>query len=326
MRRFQAYAAVAAVLLAALFSGQVQAQAQNFPNRPVKIIVAFSPGGGTDIVARVLGQKLTEMWGQQVIVENRAGASGTIGTELAARAAPDGYTLFMGTLGNLSVNKHLYPKMSVDPLKDFAPITKVVDVHFVMVAHPSVPAKNVAELIALAKANPGKITYGSSGPGGAPHLAGELFKRLAGVDMPHIPYKASAQSFQDLLGGQISVTYDSQIQALPYIRDGRLRALGVLGKTRSAQLPDVPTLGETLPGYDLTNWFGLVAPAATPKDILAKISADVSKALENTELREKITAMSATVVGDTPEQFGATMRADSEKWARVIREANIKAE
>ncbi|MCX7152269.1 MAG: tripartite tricarboxylate transporter substrate binding protein [Proteobacteria bacterium] len=313
-----------ALLLAALAC--TAAQAQNFPTRTVKIIVAFSPGGGTDIVARLLGQKLTEMWGQQVIVENRAGASGTIGTELAARAAPDGYTLFMGTLGNLSVNKHLYPKMTVDPLKDFAPITKVVDVHFVMVVHPSVPARNVAEFIALAKAKPGQVTYASSGPGGAPHLAAESFKRMAGIDMPHIPYKASAQSFQDLLGGQVMMTMDSQIQALPYIRDGRLRALGVLGKTRSAQLPDVQTIGETLPGYELTNWFGLVAPAATPKDILAKISADVAKALENQELRDKITALSATVVGDTPEQFGATMRADSEKWARVIREANIKAD
>ena len=313
-----------ALLLAAFCSGL--AQAQNFPTRPVKIIVAFSPGGGTDIVARLLGQKLTEMWGQQIIVENRAGASGTIGTELAARAAPDGYTLFMGTLGNLSVNKHLYPKMSADPLKDFAPITKVVDVHFVMVVHPSVPARNLAEFIALAKSRPGQITYASSGPGGAPHLAAESLKRLAGIDMPHIPYKASAQSFQDLLGGQVMMTMDSQIQALPYIRDGRLRALGVLGKSRSAQLPDVPSISEVLPGYDLTNWFGLVAPAATPKDILSKISTDVAKALENPELREKITALSATVVGDTPEQFGATIRAESEKWARVIREAGIKAE
>ena len=313
-----------ALLLAVFCSGL--AQAQNFPTRPVKIIVAFSPGGGTDIVARLLGQKLTEMWGQQIIVENRAGASGTIGTDLAARAAPDGYTLFMGTLGNLSVNKHLYPKMSSDPLKDFAPITKVVDVHFVMVVHPSVPARNLAEFIALAKSRPGQITYASSGPGGAPHLAAESLKRLAGIDMPHIPYKASAQSFQDLLGGQVMMTMDSQIQALPYIRDGRLRALGVLGKSRSAQLPDVPSISEVLPGYDLTNWFGLVAPAATPKDILSKISVDVAKALENPELREKITALSATVVGDTPEQFGATIRADSEKWARVIREAGIKAE
>jgi tripartite-type tricarboxylate transporter receptor subunit TctC len=315
------------LLLALLFAlGCSAAQAQAYPARPVKIVVAFSPGGGTDIVARVLGQKLTEMWGQQVIVENRAGASGTIGTEYAAKAPPDGYTLFMGTLGNLSVNKHLYTKMTVDPIRDFAPITKVVDVYFVMVAHPSVPAKDVAELIALAKARPGFVTYGSSGPGGAPHLAAELFKRMAGVDMTHIPYKASAQSFQDLLGGQVMVTMDSQIQALPYIRDNRLRALGVLSAKRVASLPDVPTIGETVPGYELTNWFGLVAPAATPKDLLAKISTDVSKALQDQGLRDKVTALSAAVVGDTPEQFGATIRADSEKWARIIREANIKIE
>jgi len=314
-------------LLAILLAlGSAAAHAQGYPVRPVKIVVAFSPGGGTDIVARVLGQKLGEMWGQQVIVENRAGASGTIGTEYAAKSAPDGYTLFMGTLGNLSVNKHLYPKMTVDPIRDFAPITKVVDVYFVLVAHPSVPAKNVQELIDLAKSKPGFVTYGSSGPGGAPHLAAELFKRMAGVDMTHVPYKASAQSFQDLLGGQVMITMDSQIQALPYIRDGRLRALGVLSSQRSAQLPDVPTIAETVPGYELTNWFGLVAPAATPKDLLATISADVRKALQDPGLRDKITALSAAVVGDTPEQFGATLRADSEKWARVIREANIKAE
>jgi len=315
------------LLLAILLAlGSAAAQAQGYPARPVKIVVAFSPGGGTDIVARVLGQKLGEIWGQQVIVENRAGASGTIGTEYAAKSAPDGYTLFMGTLGNLSVNKHLYPKMTVDPIRDFAPITKVVDVYFVLVAHPSVPAKTVQELIDLAKSKPGFVTYGSSGPGGAPHLAAELFKRMAGVDMTHVPYKASAQSFQDLLGGQVMITMDSQIQALPYIRDGRLRALGVLSSQRSAQLPDVPTIAETVPGYELTNWFGLVAPAATPKDLLATISSDVHKALQDPGLREKIAALSAAVVGDTPEQFGATMRADSEKWARVIREANIKAE
>jgi tripartite-type tricarboxylate transporter receptor subunit TctC len=314
------------LLAIVLALGSAAAHAQGYPARPVKIVVAFSPGGGTDIVARVLGQKLGEIWGQQVIVENRAGASGTIGTEYAAKSAPDGYTLFMGTLGNLSVNKHLYPKMTVDPIRDFAPITKVVDVYFVLVAHPSVPAKTVQELIDLAKSKPGFVTYGSSGPGGAPHLAAELFKRMAGVDMTHVPYKASAQSFQDLLGGQVMITMDSQIQALPYIRDGRLRALGVLSSQRSAQLPDVPTIAETVPGYELTNWFGLVAPAATPKDLLATISADVRKALQDPGLRDKISALSAAVVGDTPEQFGATLRADSEKWARVIREANIKAE
>jgi tripartite-type tricarboxylate transporter receptor subunit TctC len=300
--------------------------AQSFPARPVHIVVAFPPGGGTDIVARLLAPRLAEAWGQQVIVDNRAGASGTIGTEFAARSAPDGQTLFLGTLGNLAVNQHLYPKMSVDPLRDFAPVTQVVAVHFVMVANPSLPAKNVAELIALAKARPGQINYSSSGPGGAPHLAGELFKSMAQVNLVHVPYKGSAPSFQDLLGGQVSLTCDSLVQALPYIRDKRLVALAVLGAARSPLLPDVPTVGETLPGYELTNWFGLVAPAATPRPIIVKIHDDVVKVVKDPAVAEKLSGMGATAVGSEPEEFGAAMRADSEKWGRLIREAQIKAE
>ena len=302
------------------------ALAQPFPSKPVHIVVAFPPGGGTDIVARLLQPRLTESWGQQVIVDNRAGASGVIGTEFAARSAPDGTTLFLGTLGNLAVNQHLYPKMTIDPLRNFAPVTQVVAVHFVMVANPSVPAKNVGELIALAKSEPGKIDYSSSGPGGAPHLAGELLKSMAGVDIVHVPYKGSAPSFQDLLGGRVSFTCDSLVQALPYIRDGRLRALAVLGAARTPLLPEVPTVGETLPGYELTNWFGLVAPAATPAAIIAKINADVVRLLKEPAIAERLSGMGATAIGNTPAEFGAAMRADSEKWGKLIREAHIKAE
>lgn len=308
-----------AVLLASSASAQ-------FPSKPVHIVVAFPPGGGTDIVARLLAPRLAEAWGQQVIVDNRAGASGVIGTEFAARSAPDGATLFLGTLGNLAVNQHLYPKMTVDPLRDFAPVTQVVAVHFVMVANPSVPVKNVAELIALAKSEPGKINYSSSGPGGAPHLAGELFKSMARVDIVHVPYKGSAPSFTDLLGGRVAFTCDSLVQALPYVRDGRLKALAVLGAARTPLLPDVPTVGETLPGYELTNWFGLVAPAATPRDTVARIHADVVKLLRDPAVAEKLSGMGATAIGNAPAEFGAVMRADSEKWGRLIREANIKAE
>lgn len=300
--------------------------AQSFPGKPVHIVVAFPPGGGTDIVARLLAPRLAEAWGQQVIVDNRAGASGVIGTEFAARSAADGTTLFLGTLGNLAVNQHLYPKMAVDPLRDFAPVTQVVAVHFVMVANPSLPARNVGELIALAKSRPGQINYSSSGPGGAPHLAGELFKSMAKVDLVHVPYKGSAPSFQDLLGGQVSLTCDSLVQALPYIRDKRLVALAVLGAARSPLLPDVPTVGETLPGYELTNWFGLVAPAATPGATVSKIHADVVRVLKDPAISEKLSGMGATAIGNTPEEFGAAMRADSEKWGRLIREAHIKAE
>jgi tripartite-type tricarboxylate transporter receptor subunit TctC len=313
-----------AFVLAALLAST--ALAQSFPSRPVHIVVAFPPGGGTDIVARLLAPGLTSAWGQQVIVDNRAGASGVIGTEFAARSTPDGTTLFMGTLGNLAVNQHLYPKMAVDPLRDFVPVTQVVAVHFVMVANPSLPARNVAELIALAKARPGQINYSSSGPGGAPHLAGELFKSMAHVNLVHVPYKGSAPSFQDLLGGQVSLTCDSLVQALPYIRDARLVPLAVLGATRSPLLPDVPTVGETVPGYELTNWFGLVAPAATPAAVVSRIHADVVKVLKDPSIAEKLSGMGATAIGNEPAEFGAVMRSDSEKWGRLIREAHIKAE
>jgi len=300
--------------------------AQQFPTRPVHIVVAFPAGGGTDIVARLLGPKLSDAWGQPVVVDNRAGASGTIGTELAARSAPDGHTLFLGTLGNLAVNQHLYPKMAVDPLRDFAPVTQVVAVHFVMVANPALRAGNVAELIALAKSRPGQINYSSSGPGGAPHLAGELLKSMARVDIVHVPYKGSAPSFQDLLGGRVSFTCDSLVQALPYVRDKRLIALAVLGAARSPLLPEVPTVGETLPGYELTNWFGLVAPAAVPQAVIAKVHDDVVKVVKDPAIAERLSGMGATAIGNEPGEFGAIMRADSEKWGKLIREANIKAE
>ena len=302
------------------------AAAQSFPAKPVRIIVAFPPGGGTDIVARTMGPRLTEIWGQPVVVENRAGASGVIGTEVAARSAPDGYTLFMGTLGNFTANQYLYPKMPVDPLRDFAPLTQVVAVHFVMIAHPSLPAKSVKELIALAKARPGQINYSSSGAGGAPHLGVELFKSMTGVNLVHIPYKGSGPSFVDLLAGQVTLTCDSLLQSLPYIKAGRLRALGVLGSKRTALLPDVPTVGETVRGYDLTNWFGLAAPAATPRELVNRIYGDLSKVMQQTDFRERISKMGADVVGSTPDQFGAFMKSESAKWGKVIREANIKAE
>jgi tripartite-type tricarboxylate transporter receptor subunit TctC len=302
------------------------AAAQTFPAKPVRIIVAFPPGGGVDIVARTMGPRLTEIWRQPIVVENRPGASGVIGTEAAARSAPDGHTLFIGTLGNLTANQYLYPKMPVDPLRDMAPLTQVVAVHFVMTAHPSLPARNVKELIALAKARPGQINYASSGPGGAPHLGAELFKSMTRVDMVHVPYKGSGLSFIDLLAGQVSLTCDSQLQSLPYIKAGRLRALAVLGGKRSPLLPDVATVGETVPGYELTNWFGMTVPAATPPELVSKLYADVAKVLQQADFREKIAGMGADVVGSTPAQFGAFMKSESAKWGKVIREANIKAE
>jgi tripartite-type tricarboxylate transporter receptor subunit TctC len=306
----------------------VCASAQAFPTKPVRIIVAFPPGGGTDIVARLLAPKLGEAWGgQAVIVENRAGASGTVGTEAAARAEPDGHTLFMATMGNMTANQHLYPKMGVDPLGAFAPITKVVDVHFVFVANASLAAGNVTELIELAKKRPGEIAYSSSGPGGAPHLAMELFKRRAGVDLAHIPYKGSGPGMNDLIGGRVMLTMDSLLQSLPHIKAGRLRALAVLGPKRAALLPEVPTIAESgLPGYALTNWFGLVAPKATPREILLKLNHDVLRILRDGELQKKIADLGADVVGNSAEEFGAAMRAESAQWAEVIKAAGIRVE
>jgi tripartite-type tricarboxylate transporter receptor subunit TctC len=316
-----------ALLIALALAAVGEAHAQAYPTHPVRIIVAFPPGGGTDIVARIVSPRLTEMWGQQVIVENRAGASGVIGTEAAARSAPDGHTLFMATMGNVTVNQHLYPKMPVDPLRDLAPLSQVVAVHFVMVAHPSLPARNVKELIALARSKPGQINYSSSGPGGAPHLGMELFKSLAKVNLVHIPYKGSGPSFADLIGGQVSLTSDSLVQALPYIRAERLRALGVLGAKRSPLLPDVPTIAESgVPAYELTNWFGLLVPAGTPRELITRINGAVVKVLQQPEVRERLVAMGADVVGSSPEEFGRFMQAESTKWAKVVKDANIRAE
>ena len=301
--------------------------AEAFPTKPVRIIVAFPPGGGTDIVARVVGQKLGEGWNQAVVVENRAGASGTIGTESAARADPDGHALFMATMGNMTANQHLYPKMAVDPLRAFAPITKVVDVHFVFLANPALAANSVGELIELAKKRPGDIAYSSSGPGGAPHLAMELFKRQASVDLIHIPYKGSSPSISDLIGGRVMLSMDSLVQSFPHLKARRLKALAVLGPRRAALLPEVPTIAESgLPGYALTNWFGLLAPAATPKETVLKIHADVIRVLRDPEAKKRITELGADVVGNSPEDFGAAMRAESAQWAEIIKAANIHAE
>jgi tripartite-type tricarboxylate transporter receptor subunit TctC len=301
--------------------------AQAFPTKAVRIIVAFPPGGGTDIVARLIAAPLGEAWKQPVVVENRAGASGVIGTEAAARAEPDGHTLFMATMGNMTANQHLYPKMAVDPLRAFAPITKVVDVHFVFMANPALPADGVPELIALAKSRPGEIHYSSSGPGGAPHLAMELFKRQAGVDLAHVPYKGSGPGMTDLLGGRVMLTMDSLLQGLPHIKAGKLRALAVLGPKRSPLLPNVPTMAEAgVAAYSLTNWFGLLAPAGTPKDVVMKVHSEVAKVLAEPELRKKIADMGADVVGNSPEEFGAGMRAESAQWAEIIKSANIRPE
>lgn len=300
--------------------------AQPFPSKPIRIIVAFPPGGGTDIVARTIAPKLTDAVGQQVVVDNRAGASGLLGTELAAKAAPDGHTIFMGTMGNLSVNPLLFPKTPIDTARDFAPLTQAVSVTFILYAHPSFPVKTVKDLIDLAKTRPGQINYASSGAGGAPHLAAELLNSMAGIKMVHIAYKGSGPSFVDVLGGQVPLTMDSLTQGLPYVQSGRLRAVATLGPKRSPVLPNVPTVGETLKGYEVVNWFGLVAPAATPRDVINRLYTEIVKILRMPDIKERLSSQGADPVGNSPEEFGAFMKAETAKWARVIKEANIHAD
>lgn len=309
----------------ALISGNLFAQA--FPSKPIRIIVAFPAGGGTDIVARMIAPKLGEALGTQVVIDNRAGAQGVIGTELAAKSPPDGHTLFMGTLGNLAVNTALYgSKLPFNIERDFAPLTQVVDVWFVQMVHPSLPAKNPRELIALAKAQPGALNYYSSGAGGAPHLAAEMFNTMAGVRTTHVPYKGSSPGQTDLMAGQVQLGYDSIVQSLPFIKAGKLRALSVLSAKRISLLPDVPPMIEFVPGFTLTNWFALVLPAATPLEIRNRLHAEVVKILRAPDIRERFLTMGAEAVGNSQEQFGAFIKSETAKWAKVIRDGNIKGE
>ncbi len=312
------------IVLALFSSGIANGATDGFPNRPFNMIVAFPAGGGTDIVARKLGQRLSVMWGQPVVIDNKGGAAGIIGTTMAARAEPNGYNMFMATLGNMVINPYLYP-MDINPIKDLRPIVNVVGVNFVLVANPSLPANNVKELIALGKQNPGHYNYSSSGAGGAPHLAAELFKYMSGTDFSHVPYKGSGPSITDLLAGQVGFTFDSLVQTLPYIQSGRLKALAVLGAKRSPLLPNIPTVSESgIPGYEFTNWFGLVAPANTPTELVTKLSHDISETLQQPDLIAQFEKMGADVINNTPEQFNAQIKADSIKWGKIIKEAGIK--
>jgi tripartite-type tricarboxylate transporter receptor subunit TctC len=300
--------------------------AQSYPNHAVRLIVPFLAGGSTDIVGRTVAQKLSEMWGQPVVVDNRPGGSTMIGTELVARSAPDGYTLLV-TPAPFTINPSLVAKVAYDALNDFAPITLINTTPLVMVVNPGVPAKNVKELIALAKAKPGKLNFGSSGTGGSNHLAGELFNAMAGVKMAHIPYKGNAGALTDIVGGHLDVVYNGLTSALALIKGGKLRVLAVTSLKRNAALPDVPTLDEAgLKGFEAVAWNGLTAPAKTPRDVIMKINADVLKVVNSPELKERLKAEGSDPVGNTPEQFGVFLRDEIAKWAKVIKFANVKPE
>ena len=327
MMSLRALAGALITVALALVAPVAFGQAASYPTRPIRLVVPFPPGGATDILARALAQRWSETLGQQVVVDNRPGAGGNIGSELVARAAPDGYTLLMGTVGTHAINASLYAKMPYDHVKDFAPVVLVAGVPNVMVVNPAVPAHTVQEFIAYAKANPGKVNFASSGNGTSIHLSGELFKVMTGVQMTHVPYKGSAPALQDLLGGQVQVMFDNLPPSLPHIKAGKLRAVAVTSARRAPALPDVPTIAESgLPGFEASSWFGVLAPAGTPAPIVTRLNAEANNWLGTPDAKEKMLALGANAIGGSPEDFAAHIRAETAKWAKVVKESGAKAE
>lgn len=313
-----------AALALVLFAGA--AVAQSWPARPVRLISPFAPGGGADITSRALAQKLVVSLGQQVIVDNRGGAGGMLGVDLAAKSPPDGYTLVLGTIGPIAINPSLLSKMPYDPIRDLAPISQASVAVNVLVVHPSLPVKSVKEFIALAKSRPNDLNYGSSGSGAADHLAGELFNAMVGVKMAHIPYKGGAPAMLDLVGGNVQLVFSTLSTATAAIEGNRVRALAVAGSQRFAGMPDLPTISEAgLKGFEVNNWYGLFAPAGTPKDIIVRVSADAAKALAMADVKKRLMDTGIIAVSSSPEAFAAYIRAETDKWGKVIRAANIKA-
>jgi tripartite-type tricarboxylate transporter receptor subunit TctC len=310
----------------AAFGAQAQAPAANYPNKQIRVIVPFPAGGPTDAIARSIAQKLNETWNQPVVVDNRPGAGGNIGTELAAKSPPDGYTLFIGTVAN-AINQSLFAKLPFDFTRDFAPVTQNYVTGLMLAVHPSLPVNSVNDLIALAKARPGELSFASSGVGGTPHLSGELFNALAGVKMVHVPYKGSAPAMADLLGGHVQLTFDNMLTVLPQVKAGKLRGLAVTMLSRSPLAPELPTVAEAgLKGFEVKSWNGVVVPAGTPKEIIARLNGEIVRILRQPDLREKFIVQGVELVPTTPEEFGAFIRQDIAKWAKVIQQSGARAE
>ena len=301
------------------------AQTGPYPNRPIKFIVPITPGGSNDVMARVVAQKLTDLWGQPVVVENRPGAGMNLGADAVAKSAPDGYTWLLGANNIFVTNPHMC-KMPFDVFKDFTPVTQVATVPFVLVVHPSVPAKNVAELVDYAKRNPGKLNYGSSGNGSPQHLAAEMLNHGAGIQTQHVPYKGAIPAITDLLGGRIQFFIGGVNSLLPHIKDGKLRALAGAAGQRYQAFPELPAMAETVPGVALDVWLGIFMPAGVPKDIVAKANADIARVLQSPEIKANLTGQGIEAAVSTPEALAATIRDDHARWGKVIREANIKAD
>jgi len=325
--RIPARRAIANVLLALACALALPAIGQTFPSKPAKLVVPFPPGGPLDTTGRAIAQKLGEAWGQSVIVENKAGAGGNIGADYVAKSPPDGYTIVMGALSTHAVNPSLYPKMPYDAKKDFAPITLVAITPNVLVVNPSLPVHSVKELIAYAKAHPGKLSFGSGSIGSAGHLAGELFKVDTGVDMVHVPYKGAAPAMQALLAGDTQIMFDNLASAMSQVKAGKLRALAVTTAQRSKLAPDLPTMAEAgVPGFDISTWFGLLAPAGTPPDVIAKWNAGVTKILSSPEMRERLEAQGAEATPDTPEEFARFIDRELVKYAKIVKASGAKVE
>jgi len=318
--------AVKAALAVALFNVSTVAAAQSFPAKPLRVVVPFPAGGPTDIVARTMGQKMSELLGQPVVVDNRGGAGGLIGTEQVAKAPPDGHTLLMGTIGGIAVAMSLQPSRGYDTLRDFATVTQAVTVTNILVTHPSVPARNVKELLTLARTKKEKLNYASSGNGTVTHLAGELFKLMGRVDIVHVPFKGGAPALTALLSGEVDLSYENSLVVLPHIKSAKVKALAVTGVERSRLLPDLPTIAETLPGYNASGWYGLFVPAATPKPVVTRLSTEAIRTLKMPDVIERLSSQGAEPVGSTPEAFAAFVRSEIDKWAHLVTTAKMKAD
>ena len=318
---------ISSLVAATALAVAVVAFAQPFPSKPIRLIVPFPPGGAVDFFARVVQVPLSENLGVPVIIENKAGASGMIGAEFVAKAPPDGYTLLIGNIASLAINVGVYPKMAYDPVKDFTPVIRTVDVNYVLVVHPAQPAKTVAELIASAKANPGKLAYGSAGSGSLPHLATELMKAQAGIDLIHIPYKGGGPMVTDLLGGSVQVVIGDQANLMPHVATGKLRALAVAGPLRSPNAPDLPTMAESgLPGFDATAWQGVVGPAGMSPDVVRRLNDAFNKVMALPEVKSKLIGGGVDPVGGTAEAFGNFIRTEIVKWSKIARDVGARAE
>ena len=301
-----------------------QALAQAWPNKPIRLVVPFPPGGPTDILGRAVGAKLGELLGQPVIIDNRGGAGGGIGADNVAKSPPDGYSLLLGTTGTHTINPNLYSKLPYDPIKDFAPVSLVVKYLNILVVNPNVPVKSVAELIALAKQKPGQVTFGSAGNGSSNHLTGEMLGTMTGAKMQHVPYKGSGPALNDVIAGQISFMFDQYSTVGPNIKAGKLRAIGIATKQRHPLLPDVPTIGETVPGFEVSPWYGLFAPAGTPKEVIARLHTELTKVMKSHEINERMTTLGWDPVTNSPEEFTAQIKSELAIWADVVKKSGAK--